>query len=141
MPSSLKLEIIAPERVFYKGDVKMVVVRTLLGEEAFLPGHLPAVKLLGTGELAIQEVGTETLKIASISGGFVDVNDGVIIYTDRAEWPEEIDKARAAKAKEIAQKWLSENIGASDADKEEYNLSLRRSNSRISVAEGGRRGK
>ena len=92
MSSSLKLEIITPERVFYRGEVKMVVVRTFLGEEGFLPGHLPAVKLLDTGELAIQEEGSEKLKIASISGGFVDVKDGIIIYTDRAEWAEEIDK-------------------------------------------------
>ena len=28
MSSSLKLEIITPERVFYRGEVKMVVVKT-----------------------------------------------------------------------------------------------------------------
>ena len=109
MSSSLKLEIITPERVFYRGEVKMVVVRTFLGEEGFLPGHLPAVKLLDTGELAIQEEGSEKLKIASISGGFVDVKDGIIIYTDRAEWAEEIDKAKAEAAKAAAEEWLKDH--------------------------------
>ena len=140
MSSSLKLEIITPERVFYRGEVKMVVVRTFLGEEGFLPGHLPAVKLLDTGELAIQEEGSEKLKIASISGDFVVVKDGIIIYTDRAEWAEEIDKAKAEAAKAAAEEWLKDHLDADDYEKEEYELALKRAKSSINVAGGGRRG-
>lgn len=142
MSSSLRLEIITPERVFYKGVIKMVVVRTLFGEEAFLHGHLPAVKLLDTGELAIQENDSAQMKIASISGGFVDVKDSVIvIYTDRAEWSEEIDKVRAETARDAAIAWLKENSHADTEEKVKRELTIKRAKSRINVSEGGRRGK
>ena len=32
--------------MFYRGEVKMVVVRTFLGEEGFLPGHLRVQSVL-----------------------------------------------------------------------------------------------
>ena len=46
-------------------------------------------------------------------GGFVEVDgEGVNILTDIAEWSDEIDKVRAEKAKERAERRLSErNVG------------------------------
>ena len=51
MAKSFKLEVITPSKLFYKGDVEIVIVRTLEGEEGFMADHSWACKLLDVGEL------------------------------------------------------------------------------------------
>ena len=88
MGKTFKLEIVTPEMVFYTGDVEIVVVRTLLGEEGFLADHVWVCKLLDSGELRIREPGSKEHRLANISGGFIDVHGDVLIFTDSAEWAE-----------------------------------------------------
>ena len=95
MGKKIDLEIITPSKVFYKGKVKLVTVRTLSGEEGFMAGHSWAVKLLAVGELRIQESEAKEYKLAAVSGGYIDVKDSIIIFTDTAEWAEDIDMKKA----------------------------------------------
>jgi len=83
---SFKLEVVTPEKVFYSGEVEIVVCRTVSGEEGFLADHIAACKLLGSGELRIREQGSKERKIANISGGFIDIHGDVLVFTDTAEW-------------------------------------------------------
>ena len=141
MAKTFKLSIITPSKVFYEGDVELLIVPTLEGEEGFMAGHSWATMLLNVGEMAIQEEGKSDFRIASIAGGFIDVKDSVILYADHAEWQEEIDKQRAQKDKEIAEDWLSKNRYNED----EYSVrraevALKKAISRLNVASGGRRG-
>ena len=96
MASSVRLEIITPSKKFYQGDVELVIVRTLEGDEGFMKGHAWACKLLDIGEMWIQEKGAakNSYKVAAIAGGFIDVKDTIIIYTDAVEWAEDIDMER-----------------------------------------------
>ena len=141
MAKSFRLSIITPSKVFYEGDVELLVVPTLEGEEGFMANHSWATKLLNVGEMAVQEAGKSDFRIASIAGGFIDVKDSVILYADHAEWSEEIDKQRAQKEKEFAEEWLSKNKD----EKDEYSVrraevALKKAISRLNVANGGRRG-
>ena len=96
MANSVRLEIITPSKKFYQGDVELVIVRTLEGDEGFMKGHAWACKLLDIGEMWIQEKGAakNSYKVAAIAGGFIDVKDTIIIYTDAVEWAEDIDMER-----------------------------------------------
>ncbi|MBR5088014.1 MAG: hypothetical protein IK093_01160, partial [Ruminiclostridium sp.] len=38
MAKKVNLEIITPSKVFYRGDVELVIVRTLSGDEGFMAG-------------------------------------------------------------------------------------------------------
>ena len=73
MASSVRLEIITPSKKFYQGDVELVIVRTLEGDEGFMKGHAWACKLLDIGEMWIQEKGAakNSYKVAAIAGGFI----------------------------------------------------------------------
>lgn len=85
------LEIITPEQMFYSGTVEMLIVPTTEGEEGFLSGHVWCVKLLAEkGRLKFREQGTSILKLAAIQGGYVDIRDHFVVYTDKAVWDEEI---------------------------------------------------
>ena len=143
MARSVKLEIITPSKMFYEGDVELVIVRTLEGDEGFMYGHAWACKLLAIGELCIQEkgAGKNDFKIAAVAGGFIDVKDSIIIYTDAVEWMEDIDVKRAEEEKERASKWLKEHEEDGDPnDRLKARTAIAKSEIRTSVAGGGRHG-
>ena len=109
MAKSVKLQVLTPSRMFYEGDIELVIARTLTGDEGFMAGHSWACKLLVIGELWIQEAGVKDFKYAAISGGFIDVKEDIIVYTDAAEWSEEIDTQRALVKKAKMEEWLKEH--------------------------------
>lgn len=144
MANSIKLEIMTPSKMFYRGYVELVIARTLEGDEGFMHGHSWACKLLDIGELWIQEEGAakDEFKIAAVSGGFVDVKDSIIIYTDAVEWSEDIDMERALGAKAQAEDWLvqhKEDAAADDVMRAK--IAITKAITRANVAEGGIRRK
>ncbi len=105
MAKTFRLEVITPERVFYEGDVEMVILKTYDGYEGYMAGHSWQVKLLDTGEMRIRLPGKKYL-IAAVTGGYIDVAGKVLVYVDAAEWPEEIDVERALRSKANAEEIL-----------------------------------
>jgi F-type H+-transporting ATPase subunit epsilon len=146
MADSFKLEIVTPERLFYEGQVELVILRAMSGDEGFMAHHTWACKLLDVGEIWIQEAGQKDFKIAAGARGFVDVKDEVMVFVDAAEWPGDIDLSRAQTEKERAEAILNSRKGGvpTDDDDEEYKeaqVSLSKAINRMKVAKGGRRGR
>jgi F-type H+-transporting ATPase subunit epsilon len=104
---TLHLQVVSPEQVLYEGEAEMVICRTSEGDIAFLPGHAPLLGALGVARVrAILPDGGE--HIVAVHGGFVEVShDRVIILSDVAELPEQIDVPRAIAARERAERALS----------------------------------
>lgn len=139
--ASIKLEVITPSKVFYRGNVNLVIVRTLTGDEGFMAGHAWACKLLDVDELWIQEEGEKEYKVAAVAGGFIDVKDSIILYTDAAEWQEDIDIKRAEEEKLKAEKWLSQDKEHNPNEIARAQIAIAKSISRMKVGAGGRRRK
>ena len=140
MAKSFKLEVITPSKVFYIGDVELVIARTLEGDEGFMANHTWACKLLDAGELWIQEAGAKDFKIAAIAGGYIDVKDYVVIFTDAAEWPEDIDVERAKQEKARAEDWLK-HPSKDDSEVARAKIAIAKSVTRMNVKAGGARRK
>lgn len=138
MAKSIHLEVITPSKLFYKGDAELVIVRTLEGDEGFMAGHSWACKLLAAGELWIQEFGSKDFKVAAVAGGYVDVTDNIVIFTDAAEWADEIDPERAKAEKEKAEQWLSEPH-EDDNEVKLAQFAIAKSLNRMNIASGGGR--
>ena len=141
MAKTVKLQIITPEKLFYEGEVEIVIVRTLLGEEAFMSDHIWALKLLDVGELWLREGGQKKYKVAAISGGFVDVKDDIMVFADAAEWPEEIDVDRQNATILRAQEKLKEAGGDKDREQDaaDAKKSIKKAENRLSVSAGGKK--
>ena len=144
MANSVKLEIITPSKMFYRGYVELVIVTTLEGDEGFMAGHSWACKLLDIGELWIQEEGAakDEFRVAAGAGGFSDVRDSIIIYTDAVEWSEDIDMERVLSEKAKAEDWLTHH--QEDADPNDVlkaKIAISKAITRSHVAEGGYRRK
>jgi F-type H+-transporting ATPase subunit epsilon len=135
MAKTFKLEVITPERLFYEGDVEMVIVRTLVGYEGFMANHAWACKLLGTGIMRIREAGQKDFKVAATTGGFIDVKDRVTVFVDAAEWPEEIDLERAQRKLEEAKNRLGSDC-CGEREMQVAKLSIEKALNRVKLKSG-----
>ena len=98
---ALQVELVSPERILFSGEASMVVCRTAGGEIAFMTGHAPFLGALGIAVVRVHQEGGDVLK-AAVHEGFVEVKDNrVIILSDVAELPDQID-ADAEGAEEVA---------------------------------------
>ena len=103
---ALTLEVAAPTRLVVAETVDEVVVPGSEGYFGVLPGHAPLLATLGIGELMYRK-DTAQYHLA-LTGGFAEVrNDKVIVLAENAERPDEIDRERAQRAKERAERLLS----------------------------------
>jgi F-type H+-transporting ATPase subunit epsilon len=126
--NKINLKVTTPDKNFFEGEVDMVIVRAKTGEMGILPNHAPLVTVLDIGNIRIKDGDSE--KKAVINEGFMKVGNNLVhIFTDSAEWPEEIDKERARKAKERAERRFAQK--ESNIDFERVNLALKRAINRI----------
>lgn len=102
-----KIEVIAPNRIFYDGKATMVEFNTTEGQIGILKGHIPLTVIVSPGVLHITEENGE-IKEAALHEGFAEIlQDKVVIMAEVVEWPEEIDKQRARESKERAENRLA----------------------------------
>lgn len=136
MANSIKLEIVTPSKRFYSGEVEMVIVKTPTGEEGFMANHSWAIKLLEVGPLWIQEKGSKDFRTAAVSGGYIDVKDTIIIFTDAAEWQEDIDMERAQEEKKKAENWLLANPNQDPGNIRRAEIAISKAMARMKVGGG-----
>ena len=137
MADRLTLEVVTPTRLVVVETVDEVVVPGSDGYFGVLPGHAAFLTTLGTGEVMYRVDRAEYY--FAVSGGFAEVrNDRVIILADAAERPEEIDRARAARAKERAERRLAGGSSEDAIDYARASAALDRALTRHQIVSRGR---
>ena len=130
----LRLDIITPERNVLAETVDSVTVPGANGELGILPGHTPLISALQTGVLSYTQGGTTRRLL--VSGGFVEVNnDRVSVLADLAEFPEEVDAARARAEREEAERLLGGFSGTPE-ELADVRARLDRASTRLQLAAG-----
>ncbi len=131
MPDTFQLEIVTPEKLVVREAVEEVQIPAVGGYLGILPGHAPLITELAVGVIAYRVQGvTKTL---SVAWGFAEVlPDKVTMLAETAERPDEIDVARAQKAKERAEQFLKSNDPQLDYDRAQD--ALQRAETRLKVA-------
>lgn len=115
------LEIITPDRNFYEGEASMVEFTSVNGEMGVYKHHIPLTTVLAPGIVTITEA--EGKKEAAIHAGFVEIlPDKVTFLAEIAEWPEEIDVARAEAARARAEERLHNHAAEVDVTRAEIAL-------------------
>ena len=131
LPTSLTLEIVTPDRSLVTANVDEVQVPGTQGYFGVLPGHTPLLSTLAVGDLWFRK-GRDVVHL-SVAGGFAEVlPDRVTILAQVAERAEEIDVARAQRAKERAEQRLA--APPPDVDPGRAQASLLRATVRLQVA-------
>lgn len=132
MAEKMTLQIIKPDGEFYQGDVTMVELNTADGQVGIYPGHIPVIVGIAPGILKIHE-GSEVKKAALLTGFMEILPEKVIILAESADWPEDIDGARANEARIRAERRLKE--GSSEVDVARAEAALQRALVRLSLLE------
>ena len=128
--NKMKLQIITPMKTILDEEVDSVILTTTEGEMGVLYDHEPAVVLLGYKTLSYTQ--EEVKKYATTLGGFAEITkDKVVILTDASEFADEIDLERAKRAKERAEKRLSD----STMDHLRAEIALKKAIARINLKE------
>lgn len=128
MEKTFQLEIVTPERQFFTGPVESLMLPALDGEYGVLPGHEPVVTAVEPGEARYKVDGVWHSVI--VTQGLAELmSDYAILLVAAAERPEDIDAARAQRAKERAQERLRQH----DSQREYYRgkAALARANARL----------
>src|SRR3954447_25145638 len=126
----MQVEVVSPQLILYSGEADMVTCRTESGDIAFLPHHAAFLGALQIHQVKIvQSGGVEQL--AAVRGGVVEVsNNRVIILSDEALLPGDIDVAAARQDREEAERAL---MAGHDA---EIEAQLRWAHARLNAAGG-----
>ena len=126
-----RLEIVTPQKKVFSEDVNFLVAPGTDGELGILPEHAPLITSLNIGVLRIQQ-DRDYIKVV-VSGGFMEVrNSKVTVLATSAERAEEIDVARAEKAKKRAEDRLAAK--AADLDVLRAEMALKRALIRLRAA-------
>jgi F-type H+-transporting ATPase subunit epsilon len=73
----MNLQIVSPEKVFYSGEVSLVILPGMLGTFTILENHAPIISALNKGQIVYRQESVEhTLQI---EGGFAEINNNAII--------------------------------------------------------------
>jgi F-type H+-transporting ATPase subunit epsilon len=93
-------------------EVDEVTAIGSLGEFGVLPNHISFLSTLEAGEMSYKQGSNK--RTLAVSGGYAEVLDNVMtVLAPTAEFGSEIDTARAQRAKERAERSMSELSGES----------------------------
>ena len=136
MAATFLLEIVTPERQFFTGQVESLVIPASDGSYGVQAGHEPVVIAIEPGMARYQADGEWHDLV--VTQGFAEImSDYAIVLVSAAERPEDIDEARAQRAKERAEERLRQH-----GSRQEYYRSkaaLARATARLTAARQRRR--
>ena len=130
--STFPLRIGTPDGLLFEGNVERVICRTVSGDLAILARHCNYCTALGMGEASVVMEDGSRRTAACIGGMLAMIDNEANLIATTFEWAEDIDLARAQRAKEVAQS----RIDAAKDDARELMLAeakLRRALIRIGV--------
>ena len=128
--ANFHLQIVTPDHPVFDGQAEKLIVRTVGGDVCILARHIDYAAPLGIGVAKVTDDQGNT-RLAACNGGLLSVSDGEVrLMATTFEWEDEIDLARAEKARDEAQQQL-ENLQKGDHDFACVEAKLKRALARI----------
>jgi len=130
MRNSFNLNILTPDKVFYKGEVKELITENVYGDIEILNNHIAIITLLKPNLTKFIDLNGKEYK-AFVSTGILKVRDNEMnILCDACEWPNEIDfqRAEASRSRAAERLKLKDGVDISRAE-----VALLRSLTRLKI--------
>ena len=132
IPEHLAVEIVTPTSLRKESRVDYVRAPGTDGLFGVMPGHVPALIALDSGEISLEQRGER--RYFSTSGGYAEIhNEKVILLVETAEESDKIDVERAREALDRAKERLAVSE-KSEIDTERARAALERAKNRLTVA-------
>ena len=134
---SLKVSVMAPDRVFYTATVSEVILPTSTGQMGILTNHTPLITGLDIGVMLVREEKNSSSNSndwisMALMGGFALIKENTVtILVNDAELASTIDRAQAEKAFQEAQLAFEKADGRKE--KIETSLTFKRARARFQL--------
>jgi len=133
MASELILKVVTPFGEFFNETITSCTIPGTRGQFQILKDHAALISTVNVGSLKIEYSDAKSVFVA-VSGGFCEVKDNQVeIIVESAEFPGNIDVARAESSKKRAEERLSSNN--TDVDTDRAKIALMRALNRLKVSE------
>src|SRR6218665_3184424 len=101
--STIRVDVVSAEESIFSGEAKFVALPGEAGELVILPGHIPLITRIKPGAVRIEKAdGGE--EFVFVAGGILEVQPGTVtVLADTAIRGKDLDEAKAAEAKKLAE--------------------------------------
>jgi len=131
MPASFLAEVLTPEKSFFCNEIQSIILPSTDGYMSVQKMHASEVVAVVPGIVKIQTEEGDW-KEFSVSGGFMEIRpDEAILFAETAEWPEDIDVARAERDREEAEERMRQK--RSNTEYRENQLALAKAMARLKL--------
>jgi F-type H+-transporting ATPase subunit epsilon len=107
MANTIRVAVVSAEEEIFSGEAEFIALPGEAGELGILPGHTPLITRIRPGAVRIKVPGQSEDEFVFVAGGILEVQpDAVTVLADTAIRGADLDEAKAAEAKKLAEEAL-----------------------------------
>src|SRR3954469_13646257 len=107
MAHTIHVDVVSAESLIFSGEAEFVALPGEAGELGIYPKHTPLITRIKPGAVRIKVVGREEEEFVFVAGGLLEVQpNAVTVLADTAIRGHDLDEAKAAEAKRLAEETL-----------------------------------
>jgi F-type H+-transporting ATPase subunit epsilon len=115
MAHTMRVDVVSAEEEIFSGEAEFVALPGESGELGILPGHTPLITRIRPGAVRVKVNGQADDVFVFVAGGILEVQpDNVTVLADTAIRGADLDEAKAAEAKRLAEEALVNKDGKID---------------------------
>ena len=107
MAHTIHVDVVSAEEMIFSGEAEFVALPGESGELGIYPKHTPLITRIKPGAVRIKVAGQAEDVFVFVAGGILEVQpDAVTVLADTAIRGHDLDEAKAAEAKKLAEEAL-----------------------------------
>jgi F-type H+-transporting ATPase subunit epsilon len=125
MANTIHVDVVSAESLIFSGEAEFVALPGEAGELGIYPRHTPLITRIKPGAVRIKVVGQAEDEFVFVAGGILEVQPhSVTVLADTAIRGKDLDEAKAAEAKKLAEESLTNKESKIDYAKAQAELSV-----------------
>jgi F-type H+-transporting ATPase subunit epsilon len=123
MAHTIHVDVVSAEEEIFAGEAEFVALPGEAGELGIYPQHTPLITRIRPGAVRIKVAGQADEEFVFVAGGILEVQpNGVTVLADTAIRGHDLDEAKAAEAKKLAEEALANRESEIDYAKAQAEL-------------------
>jgi F-type H+-transporting ATPase subunit epsilon len=107
MANTIHVDVVSAEEMIFSGEAEFVALPGEAGELGIYPKHTPLITRIRPGAVRIKVAGQAEDEFVFVAGGILEVQpNAVTVLADTAIRGHDLDEAKAAEAKRLAEETL-----------------------------------
>ncbi|MCE2679009.1 MAG: F0F1 ATP synthase subunit epsilon [Burkholderiales bacterium] len=113
--STIQVDVVSAEELIFEGLAEFVALPGESGELGIYPRHTPLITRIRPGSVRVKLEGQATEELIFVNGGVLEVQPNrVTVLADAAVRGKDLDEAKAAEAKRLAEQAMVNRAGSLD---------------------------